>query len=116
MTSDLSPLDDDAVVESEPAPAVPVLLADVTGRIGILGELVDVDDPVLVPVLETPLDVVPTLVEIALTLLEPLVVGPALLEGDVGVDASDVDDVDDVELALNVGGSGGVGATLAVPD
>jgi hypothetical protein len=46
-----------------------------------------------------------------LTLLEPLVVGLALLKGDVGVDGSDVDDV---ELALDVGSSGGVGATLAV--
>jgi hypothetical protein len=104
MTTDLDtpPLDDDAVAESGPAPAV-----DVTGRMGpgILGELVDVDDPVLVPVLVTPLDVVPTLVEITLTLLELLVVGLALLKGDVGVDGSDVDDV---ELALDVGSSGGV--------
>jgi len=104
MTTDLDtpPLDDDAVVESEPAPAV-----DVTGRMGpgILGELVDVDDPVLVPVLVTPLDVVPTLLEITLTLLELLVVGLALLKGDVGVDGSDVDDV---ELALDVGDSGDV--------
>jgi len=108
------PLDDAASVESEPAPAVEEVMGCRTGLVGIAGELVDVDDPVLLPVLVALLDVAPTPVEIPLALLELLVVGLALLKDDVELDGSDVDDA---ELALDVGGSDvrGSDVGLALP-